>query len=468
MLEIKLSEHATTVLYPREVGLENEQTIAHHYSRYSNLVPRTFKRRKGRDEHCFQLQAKGGLVSLSANYYIGLDWLVTGESFVQVQPKVNMKVLEAFETKLDAADAVDKSPDPGENEQHPDPKNLKELNYLKMFLDALAHPVVAQKLYGLIAIDWDAPRIPVPQQQDMLTPFLILQFLKLLKDIARKGLKKSYYKVQNQLNGKIKGKIMVSEHIKRNLVKHRPSSSYCQYEEFGVDNTENRFLKEVLQYAQRYLTTNPVVFKGMEATIAQMINFCRPAFSQVSKLDDTRQLRHLRNSPFFREYTQAIRIGELILKRFAYNFSQVGASLVPTPPFWIDMPLLFELYTYSHLLGCFSPDQIEYHHSTYGNELDFLIKKEGFQMVVDAKYKLHYKAGHFHSDIRQVSGYARLKTVYDALGKKGGSHLINCLIIFPSHQSDVKAFKLADELGSLPRIGAYHGMYKLGIPMPWM
>ena len=48
-----------------------------------------------------------------------------------------------------------------------------------------------------------------------------IQFLNLLKSIVRKGLKKSYYKVQENLNNKVKGKILVSTHIKQNIFKKR-------------------------------------------------------------------------------------------------------------------------------------------------------------------------------------------------------------------------------------------------------
>lgn len=49
-------------------------------------------------------------------------------------------------------------------------------------------------------------------------------------------------------------------------------------------------------------------------------------------------------------------------------------------------------------------------------------------MVMDTKYKLHYKLGHIHEDIRQVSGYARLKKVREKLDINDDRN-ISCLII---------------------------------------
>ena len=101
MLELKLNEHSRTVVYPRTVSMHSGDVCAQEYLRFSAIVPRIFKKKKGRSLTCFQLYAKNGLVSLEANYYIGLDWLITGESVVQVLPKVNTTVLRSFVEQLD-------------------------------------------------------------------------------------------------------------------------------------------------------------------------------------------------------------------------------------------------------------------------------------------------------------------------------------------------------------------------------
>ena len=49
-------------------------------------------------------------------------------------------------------------------------------------------------------------------------------------------------------------------------------------------------------------------------------------------------------------------------------------------------------------------------------------------MVIDAKYKLKYINGKHDEDIRQVSGYARLRNVYKTLEIEQGN-IIDCFII---------------------------------------
>lgn len=142
---------------------------------------------------------------------------------------------------------------------------------------------------------------------------------------------------------------------------------------------------------------------------------------------------------------------------------------IKTPPFWIDMPKLFELYVYHHLLSAFNESDIKFQFSTYGNALDFLITKERSEMVVDAKYKIHYRSSHIHEDIRQVAGYARLNNVYEALKKtKTSKDMIDCLIIYPTDKELNDDYKFEYILNESSEIKAYNKVYKLGILVPYI
>ena len=83
-------------------------------------------------------------------------------------------------------------------------------------------------------------------------------------------------------------------------------------------------------------------------------------------------------------------------------------------------------------------------------------------MVIDAKYKLKYLKGKHNEDIRQVSGYARLKKVYDDLNKKQGE-VIDCLIIHP----DQNGFENLLEVNFKEKpIDHYYDVYKVGVKLP--
>ena len=116
------------------------------------------------------------------------------------------------------------------------------------------------------------------------------------------------------------------------------------------------------------------------------------------------------------------------------------------------MPKLFELYVYSKLNHIIRPgDSIIYHACAGRQELDYLcsIKElakttmKSKLAIIDAKYKLCYKTNSLFIDLddaRQLSGYARLKSVHDKLHELGmpkhpkGS-MIPCLVVHPTLDS---------------------------------
>lgn len=443
--------------------------------RQNKIYPYSVKRK---DENIFVLKA---------DYYIGLDWLVTGKKYVNVVPKINAKLLEVFQNSLDipAEKEFDAKKEVEDDEkakreiEEVAKKNtdVSKLDYIKMLLDVYAANLTEKEIGNLVTIYWDTEKIKIEQKEDQLTPFLVVQFLNLLKSIVRKGLKKSYYKVQENLTNKVKGKILVGTHIKQNIFKNRMTKTFCEYQVFGEHNTENKFLKKVFQFCTSYVQNSPIFTDKTKVEINNIINYCRPAFELIKDDLQETQLHHLKYNPFFKEYKEAIKIGNYILKQFAYNISSTSANEIETPPFWIDMPRLFELYFYQKLLKAnnFDRGKINYQFSTFGNSLDFFINNGKDSIVIDTKYKLHYKRGHIHSDIRQVSGYARLRKVRNEVKKScpdwDENSLVNCLIIYPEIERQKDFNYSLDFLSKIcgnpeNEIKAYQKVYKLGIALP--
>ena len=58
-----------------------------------------------------------------------------------------------------------------------------------------------------VTIYFNKPSIKVSQQQDLLSIFLITEYLNILSLIVKKGLKKSFYIVNENLHNKSKGRI---------------------------------------------------------------------------------------------------------------------------------------------------------------------------------------------------------------------------------------------------------------------
>ena len=418
-------------------------------------------KRFNNSSHCFLFDKKEQGFELKADYCIGLDWLGNTGRYLYVEPKLNTKTAKIFDAITDSEEEILK--DDSENI----PTEIKELDYLKMLLQVTNVPESNDELKGLVQIDWVAKPIEIPQKDDKLTPFLVVQYLQLVKAIVRKGLKKNYYKVQENLNNRVKGKILVGQHIKQNVFKNRFTNTFCEYQQFGEDHAENRFLKKVLQFASSYIENHEKLFGDKFIELQHTINYCRPAFELISNQVNDYELKHIKHNPFYKDYASAIDLGKKILKRFAYNITQTTNDKVATPPFWIDMPRLFELYAYSKMIEANPTDRkaIHYQFSTYGNALDILVSKEGSQMVIDAKYKLHYKSGHLHEDIRQVAGYARLNKVREKLQVTDDRN-IDCLIIYPDMENGLDDLSLGNIKAKMTLIKAYHKVYKLGVKLP--
>lgn len=391
----------------------------------------TFAKKRGGAASCFEIRKDNNSgYSINTGYFIGVDWLDEGQSYLCVEPKLNN----------DTGDKVD---------------------YIKMLFEALEHPEANNDSSGLFAIDWDRPQIDVEQSHDMLTPLLAVQYLLALKSIVRKGLKKSYYRVERNLHSRVKGKVMVGTTIKKNLLQNKKLHTYCQFEEFGVDNEENRLLNKALVFVKRYLSDFPTVGGG--SFLVDTLNFITPAFHGVGEEVSLHDMRHGKKNAFYKEYVLGTKLARLILKRFGYNLNNIGSQRVAVPPFWIDMATLFELYVLGLLRKQFG-SAVHYHVSHRGNELDYLINDANCRMVVDAKYIPSWDYRVKHENVRQVSGYARLSRVYDRLGIEKGRN-IDCLIIYPVKnkgwgidKDDITRFK----------VDGYEGIYKLGVSVPWI
>ena len=433
-MKITLLEHQPFIIRKEEVNTAFFEAIPYE-------VPYQLKKdRQGNPVYPFEIKRTNeDEVCLQAGYYIGALWLVKHKKFVYIEPKMNKKQI------------AEGSPIQEEE--------WAEIDYLKMLLSITV--LDPKDTRDLIKIYWDEPQITIEQQKDTLTPFLMVQFLLLLKRIVRKGLKKSYYTVEENLNSRIKGKIQLGKHLKQNVFKNKLTAHVCRYQEFGMDSLENRFLKKVLQFIISFKNTHPNYFAGNDKSIRELITYCSPYFELISEEIDVENLKKLTPNTFFKEYEEAIRIGKHILKRFSYNITETTQQKVTIPPFWINMPKLFELYVYKKLQEQFrGREEVLYHFIADYTELDFLLNTPEYKMVIDAKYKTIYKNSRDIDDIRQVSGYARLKAVYNEFEIEENK-LIDCLIIYPSLEEN-KDLNIENK----KEISEYRNIYKLSVSIP--
>lgn len=367
------------------------------------------------------------------HYYIGLDW-INAEKIISVEPKI---------------DGVD---------------------YLQMLFEALEDPENLSHLTGLCEIDFHQPKINVPKVSDDLSIFLVIEYLQVLRHLVRKGLKKEYYRESKVFNGRIKGKIEVNKSIRQQIKTKMNTHISCNYQVFGVDHPENRLLKKAYRFSEVVLARYPSEdFKALR----QIMNYIRPAFKAVSDEVSVEEIKAVKPNPFYQSYSVALSLAQALLQRFSYQPSMCGTTEIKTPPYWINMAKLFELYIFAKLRETFPlPGAVKYHVKKHRQEIDFLLdvedKKKGLriQKVIDAKYKPQYfNRGIGMDDARQVAGYTRLESVYKTLKIEMDDArrypIIDALIIYPNKESC-----LGINLQNLETFTHYVNIEKLGISLP--
>lgn len=337
-----------------------------------------------------------------ASYYIGATWLAP--------PKV-------ADAKKHAAVVVT-------------PK--MDIDFIELFLSALKCAPAAEYFSRFYGISFDEPAIQTDAFDNVLSPLLLIHYICLLEKLLKRGLKKGFVRLEENLNGKIKGRILIAKNIQKNLCAQRQERTYCGYQEWTVDTLENRILKKALKFSRQMLKTLNISEHPKLKEIGQSITRMLLAFEQVGDEIQSAQVRQIKVNKCWREYAEALKVAQMIFRRFEYSVEKAGQKQTAVPPFWIDMSRLYETYVYSKLL------------ETYGNEIGFQVKghcnsavdfiKKDERLIIDTKYKPQYENSNsgIIDDIRQISGYARDTKILRALGEdKNSNEEIKCVVIFP-------------------------------------
>ena len=387
-------------------------------------------------ERCLSLHRHGDGISVCGSYFVGIDWISEGNVAVQVSPKMN---------------------------------NGFEVDYVSMLNDALSDPKNYEHLSGLVTIHFSKPSIKVQHQQDLLSVFLVTEYINILHRIVRKGLKKSFYLVEDNLHNMVKGKLMVGRNIRQNLAKGSIADNVCKYQVYDIDTPENRILKKALKFCVKQLETYKNGFNT--SVLMSKIHYINPYFNSVSDNVGIKTIQSYKCNPIYKDHAQALDFAQLILRRYSYNITSIGKQHISTPPFWIDMSKLFELYVFHHLRKVFTgKNEVRYHVKANYQELDYLLKPELWKepYVIDAKYKPRYKdSSIIKDDAREVAGYARLSKIYSSLGlDENTAPPIKCLIIYPDQEQEERFLFDREREPEFDKISEYVRMYKVGIRLP--
>ncbi len=347
---------------------------------------------------------------------------------------------------------------------HISPKQHKEYkaDYLKMLLACMKDSVVSKKLNKSYEIFFNEKWIEINDEQDEITPLLILHFLNVVKSITKKGLKKGYIKITENLSSKIKGKILINDTIKQNHTKNRIDKTICHHQIFTSNCIENQIIKTALLQCSRNL------FGLNNKDISKLLKQNLNSFELVDKKEVFESdFSNIKYSPFFKEYEDALNLAKMIFKRFGFSLNSSSSKYqYHIPPFYINMPELFERYV-EVLLRRHYVDLIDGNRDIkfeMNMKPDFLLPSK--LMIIDAKYKYWYENIYendkFKDDYQQLSLYGRANKIRDKVQLDKDDEAI-LVFIYPeiNGKNEINLEKtLADS--------QFNKIYRIGINIPFI
>ena len=371
-----------------------------------------------------------GISNWIASYYIGAAWLVSDELAVVVTPKV------------------------------------PDIDFIQMFLSALEIDTQKESNYfaQCYGIQFDEPQIETHEELNQLTPLLVLHFISLLERLVKHGLKKDYLLHEENLKAKVKGRILFGKHLKTNVFQQRSDHIYCQYQEYTEDIPENRLLKKALLFSERILDRCDSLKRQSQYPDLQLrLNRLKASFSHISDDIEPYQVQKLSSNKLFKGYKEAIRVAKMILRRFDYSIREASSEQHSTPPFWIDMARLYEMWVLCKLQKCSINPVLFQEIGFYGRQVaDFVIREEN--LILDAKYKPKYMEDWVDiDDIRELSGNARDERLLPNLPE---DYTPRCIILYPGNTDELKSESdiLFEQQGQ--KIPHYRNFYKISVPLP--
>jgi 5-methylcytosine-specific restriction enzyme subunit McrC len=233
---------------------------------------------------------------------------------------------------------------------------------------------------------------------------------------------------------------------------------------------ENQILKTALMKCSKYL------FGIQDDTLSKILRQNISAFELVEQREVFNSyFLNIKHSPFYTEYKEALNLAQMIFKRFGFalNESPSSTQLNKIPPYYINMPELFERYTEVKLRqnGYDIIDGNKTNTAHWQMKPDFLLPSK--KMIIDAKYKYWYESGkneqdsennEYKEDYMQLSLYGRDMKVRKSLGlQQDDDWEVDLIFIYPSFNASENL-----NLEQSQKSQKFNKISKIGLKIPFL
>ena len=199
----------------------------------------------------------------------------------------------------------------------------------------------------------------LPAMADVLGTLEIIEFVQKTKQLLQKNVLHTMERVEENLTGKVRGKILLNRQLRANILRGQPQKVYCAYSRLSPNNRENIILRWALHLCENFSA-------GLADNLMDDIFSCKRALADVPLVKcGLQDFVGLKTNGAYREYKQALDAAKQIIGRLSITYTttyiesdkkaspkgEERRSTVKTEfaareivPFFLDMNYLFELY----------------------------------------------------------------------------------------------------------------------------
>ena len=328
------------------------------------------------------------------------------------------------------------------------------MDYIKMFYECAADRNVGDH-FDCLHFWADQELISAEKKDEDFSLLIAVAYLRELKALCSRHLRRHFLRERQNFAGKVKGKILAGENLRRNVLRCRPDRVYCEYQSVSDDILENRILRAALERAARYVARNKINTKSVKEELPRVqewIRLCRSRLCGVSIAPiRPRDFAAARKRGVFAHYARPLHLAKAVLRQLGFNPQTEINESAKTPPYAINSEKLFESFAELKLREIHKNLKVQKY--IEGDEGGFSVNiipdfyvardSEGNALIMDAKYKdtdEFDKGKPAREDMYQVVAYSQhnalLKKIKHQSGETAAPDNIVLSLVYPRLEND--------------------------------
>ena len=350
------------------------------------------------------------------------------------------------------------------------------MDYIKMFYECAADRNVGDR-FDCLHFWADQELISTEKKDEDFSLLIAVAYLRELKALCSRHLRRHFLRERQNFAGKVKGKILAGENLRRNVLRCRPDRVYCEYQSVSDDILENRILRAALERAARYVAGNKIKTESVKEELPRVqewIRLCRSRLCGVSIAPiRPRDFANARKRGVFAHYARPLQLAKAVLRQLGFNpQTEINNESAKTPPYAINSEKLFESFAELKLRKRYQHLQVQ--GATNDDKGDFSVKvipdfyvplQDGVVHILDAKYK-GFDDKPLEGDMYQVVAYSQhkalLKKIKSQSGETAAPAKIVLSLVYPRLENDPDG-----EIEEWKTTNAFHSELKIQtVPCP--